>query len=127
MFRLNRNRNRTDTTARDTGMQAEQLACEYLQQQGLTLVERNYHCRYGEIDLIMRQGKAIVLVEVRYRNNNRYGGAKASITPKKISKLQATALHYMQQHQVRGQMRFDVIAITGSPEPHIEWVRNAIS
>lgn len=131
MFRLKRKQTKTGRTeprtSRDTGQDAEQLACDYLQQQGLKLIQRNYHCRYGEIDLIMEHQGTVVLVEVRYRNDNRYGGAKASITPKKIQKLQATALHYMQRHRLQADMRFDVVAITGTPEIHIEWIRNAIS
>jgi len=107
------------------GQQAEQLACEYLQQQGLILVERNYYCRLGEIDLIMQHQKSLVFIEVRYRKNNLFGGALESITAKKQDKLQKTALHYMQQHKTRQNTRFDVVAITGqSPQQTLEWIQN---
>lgn len=107
------------------GQQAEQLACEYLQQQGLTLVERNYYCRLGEIDLIMQHHKSLVFIEVRYRKNNLFGGAIGSITTKKQDKLQKTALHYLQQHKTRQNSRFDVIAITGQgPQQTLEWLQN---
>ena len=107
------------------GQQAEQLACEYLQQQGLTLVDRNYYCRLGEIDLIMLHKKHLVFIEVRYRKNNLFGGAAESITTKKQDKLQKTALHYILQHKPRQNMRFDVVAITGQgPEQTLEWIQN---
>lgn len=107
------------------GQQAEQLACEYLQQQGLTLIERNYSCRLGEIDLIMLHNKSLVFIEVRYRKNNLFGGATESITIKKQYKLQKTALHYMQKRKTRTSARFDVIAITGQgPQQTLEWLQN---
>ncbi|MFW2372288.1 MAG: YraN family protein [Gammaproteobacteria bacterium] len=107
------------------GQQAEQQACEYLLQQGLTLVERNYYCRLGEIDLIMQHHKSLVFVEVRYRKNDLFGSASESITAKKQDKLQKTALHYMQQHKTRQNSRFDVIAITGQgPQQTLEWLQN---
>ena len=108
-----------------TGQQAEQLACDYLLQQGLTLVERNYYCRMGEIDLIMRDQNSLVFIEVRYRKNNLFGSAAESITTKKQDKLQKTALHYIQQHKSRQNTRFDVVAITGQhPEQILEWIQN---
>lgn len=107
------------------GQQAEQLACDYLLQQGLTLVERNYYCRMGEIDLIMQHQNSLVFIEVRYRKNNLFGGAAESITTKKQDKLQKTALHYIQQHKSRQNTRFDVVAITGlQPEQILEWIQN---
>lgn len=108
------------------GQQAEQAACAYLLQQGLTLVTRNYRCRRGEIDLVMRHEKSLVFVEVRYRKNHRFGGALESITPKKQQKIRITALHYMQKHKTDDNARFDVIAITGNGEQQrFEWIRNA--
>ncbi|MCW8955307.1 MAG: YraN family protein [Gammaproteobacteria bacterium] len=108
-----------------TGQQAEQLACDYLQQQGLSLVERNYYCRLGEIDLIMQHQTSLVFIEVRYRKNNLFGGAAESITAKKQHKLQKTALHYIQQHKTRQNTRFDVVAITGQgPQQTLEWIQN---
>ena len=57
------------------GEQAEAIALRYLQAKGLDLVERNYRCRFGEIDLIMRDGKTLVFTEVRLRKSNAFGGA----------------------------------------------------
>ena len=61
------------------GKKAEDVACSFLQRNGLSLVERNYHCRYGEIDLIMHDDDTLVFVEVRYRNSNKFGDAAESI------------------------------------------------
>jgi putative endonuclease len=110
----------------EKGKQAEQFACDYLSQQGLLLLDKNYHCRLGEIDLIMQHDSTLVFIEVRYRKNNHYGGAKESITAKKQQKIQSTALHYMQKHQKNTNARFDVIAITGQgEEQQFEWIQNA--
>jgi putative endonuclease len=108
------------------GEQAENIACKYLIQQGLVFIEKNYHCRYGEIDLIMNDKNSLVFVEVRYRKNNSFGGAKASVTYKKQKKLHTTALQYMQRHGHDRPARFDVIAITGNDkERRLEWIQNA--
>ncbi|MDH5485222.1 MAG: YraN family protein [Gammaproteobacteria bacterium] len=108
------------------GQLAEQLACNYLQHQGLTLLDKNYHCRQGEIDLIMQDKTTLVFVEVRFRKNNLFGGASASVTQKKQHKLHTTALDYLQKHGKNSNARFDVIAITGDIKvEHIEWIKNA--
>lgn len=101
------------------------MACDHLQQQGLTLIQRNYQCRMGEIDLIMKHHDTLVFVEVRYRKNNHFGGALESITRKKQDKLTRTALHYMQLHKTRLNTRFDVVAITGQgTDKTLEWIQN---
>ncbi len=106
------------------GADAEQIATTYLQQQGLTLITSNYHCRFGEIDLIMRDGKTLVFIEVRMRSNARFGGAGISITSSKQQKLTRTAEHYLQQH---GSVacRFDVVLMTKPSIENIEWLSNA--
>ena len=77
------------------GAQAEQLAAQFLQCQGLKLVQRNYRCRYGEIDLILHDGNTLVFAEVRLRSRNDFGGAAASINAAKQAKLVRTAQHYL--------------------------------
>ncbi len=106
------------------GVAAEALAAKYLQQQGLTLVTRNYHCKAGEIDLIMRDGHTLVFVEVRLRSNSRFGDAASSITLDKQRKLTKAAQHYLQQHGDTA-CRFDAILMDSAQESHIEWIRNA--
>lgn len=110
------------------GRQAEDLACRYLEARGLSLLERNYHCARGEIDLIMQHRESIVFVEVRYRNSAGFGGGAASVDYRKQSKLIATALHYLQQHDRmnRHPSRFDVIGIApGLDQNEVQWIQDA--
>ena len=96
--------------------------------QGLKLIAQNYHCRYGEIDLIMQDAKTLVFIEVRLRKNSLFGGAGSSITPQKMQKLILAAQHFLQTHnQPHGQQpcRFDAILMHAVDAKSIEWVRNA--
>lgn len=106
------------------GSEAEAIAADYLQKQGLALVVSNYSCRFGEIDLIMRDGKTLVFVEVRMRSNPDFGGAGMSITASKQLKLSRTAEHYLQQFG-SAACRFDAILMHKPSADNIEWVRNA--
>lgn len=101
------------------------LACDYLKQNGLTLIEQNFHGRQGEIDIIMQHLDTLVFVEVRYRKNHDFGGAVASITLQKQHRIRQTALYYMQKQGRELNARFDVIAMTGTNEIHIDWIQNA--
>jgi putative endonuclease len=112
-------------TTRATGSRAEQLAKSYLQQQGLRPVVDNWHCRQGEIDLIMRDRNMLVFVEVRYRKNSRYGTPAATVGHIKQRRLIHAANNYLQQLGTLPQCRFDVVAVTAEPELQIEWIRNA--
>jgi putative endonuclease len=107
------------------GSDAERIAATYLQQQGLVLVEQNYRCRFGEIDLIMTEGHALVFIEVRMRASNAFGGAAASITATKQAKLLIAARHYLSGLQREPACRFDAVLITGTQHYTIEWIRNA--
>ena len=108
----------------NAGLEAEKLAATFLASHGLKLVTQNYHCKYGEIDLIMKDAKTLVFIEVRLRSNSQFGSAGASITPQKQQKLILTAQHYLQQHG-DCQCRFDAILMSKADVSHIEWVRNA--
>ncbi len=112
------------TEARDIGQAAEARACAWLQQQGLSLLESNYHCRAGELDLIMLEGRTLVFVEVRSRRNAVFGSAAESVTASKQRKLLTAARHYLQYHEQHAgkAQRFDVIAITNGD---MEWIKNA--
>lgn len=114
------------------GDQAEEAACHYLQSQGLQLVERNFLCKRGEIDLIMKQADTTIFVEVRYRQNSRYGSAAESVDWRKQAKLLATAEHYLQQYPkaAKGSCRFDVVAVSAQNQQHntdwaIDWIEDA--
>ncbi len=106
------------------GEKAEQKALQYLQQQGLEIVNQNYRCKQGEIDLIMHDNNFLVFVEVRYRKNSQYGSALETVTPKKQSRIIAATHHYLVSHRLADQaVRFDVVALTG--ENQLNWVKNA--
>lgn len=107
-----------------TGDVAEQLAATFLQQKGLKLVEKNFRCAYGEIDLIMRDGKTLVFIEVRLRRNSQFGGAAMSITPSKQQKLKRTAERYLQIHGDTA-CRFDAILMQTTELNTVEWIPNA--
>ena len=108
----------------NAGIDAERLAATFLINNGLKIVAQNYHCKYGEIDLIMQDGKILVFVEVRLRSNLHFGDAGASITTQKQQKLILTAEHYLQKHG-SCSCRFDAILMNKANLANIEWVRNA--
>jgi putative endonuclease len=111
-------------TARQVeGDAAEQRALLFLQAQGLTLVERNFRCKGGEIDLVMRDGGSLVFVEVRKRADTRHGGAAASVTARKQARLIVAAQLFLQRYRMPPACRFDVIAIDGEA---MDWLKNAI-
>ena len=110
-----------------TGEAGEDRALRYLQARGLSVVTRNYRCKGGEIDLVMRDAAgALVFVEVRARvarSTQRFGGAAASVTPAKQRRLIAAAEDFLaRQAEDVPACRFDVIAIDGA---RIEWMRDA--
>jgi putative endonuclease len=105
---------------------AEEMARHYLEQQGLRLVERNYRCPPGELDLVMLDGRTVVFVEVRYRRNPRFGTGAETVDKRKQAKLISAALHYLQSKRVKQPSRFDVISITPMRAEHeIQWIQNA--
>lgn len=108
------------------GRMGEDLACRYLQDRGLVLVERNYHCRCGELDLVMRDSDQLVFVEVRYRRSHRYGLPAETITKSKQMRLIRTAARYLQHRRYRSSCRFDVIAISPTHgENVLQWIKDA--
>lgn len=112
-------------TATSAGAEAEHAAADFLKQQGLNLLERNFRSRYGEIDLIFRHGKTLVFVEVRLRSNPNFGSAAESITHAKQQKLVRTAQFFLTARGMRQQAcscRFDAVLFGG---PRIEWIQNA--
>lgn len=107
------------------GSDAEKIAVSYLQRQHLLLIAQNYRCRFGEIDLIMRDGTTLVFIEVRMRANEMFGGAAASITPAKQAKLLRTARHYLSGLNNEPSCRFDALLLSGINGQKIEWIKNA--
>ena len=105
------------------GREAEDAAFDYLRKQGLSEIERNYRCRFGEIDLIMRDDETVVFVEVRKRSSSSFGGALESIDARKKQKLLTTARHYIATRGVIPDCRFDAVLLNGDNQ--IEWIRDA--
>jgi putative endonuclease len=101
---------------------AESAAERHLLSHGLKLLEKNYRCRFGEIDLIFQDGATLVFVEVRQRRSEGFGGAAESITAAKRERLVATARHYLAGRK-SSPCRFDAVLLQGA-EP-IRWVKNA--
>jgi len=108
------------------GEAAENLAGAFLLRAGLTLVERNFHCRFGEIDVIARDGATLVFVEVRMRTSERFGGAAGSITAAKRARLLRTARFYLASVARVPACRFDALLVNGN-DNSIEWLKNAIA
>ncbi|WP_301100738.1 YraN family protein [Propionivibrio sp.] len=111
--------------ASDGGKLAEDLSARFLEQRGLAVLTRNFRCRGGEIDLVCRDGKAIVFVEVRLRRNDDYGGAAASITARKQRRIILAAKLYLAAHgKTECACRFDCVLLDGEK---IVWVRDAFA
>lgn len=118
--------------ARDNlGQQVEAQAQRWLAHRGLTPLEKNYRCKAGEIDLVMRDGEALVFVEVRYRRQNRFGGGLESVDLRKQRKLLLAARHYLAHRKQYDDCpcRFDVLAASPAAGPgdklEWQWIRDA--
>lgn len=110
--------------SRSQGAAAEALAAAWLERQGLRVVARNWRCRFGELDLVLRDGPMIVIAEVRLRSSARFGGAAASIDRRKQARLAAAAQLYL-AGQPAAPCRFDVVLLGDAAGRDIEWIRNA--
>jgi putative endonuclease len=114
---------------RKIGELYEQTAADYLIRSGFRLIEKNFTCRGGELDLIMQDQQTLVFVEVKYRQDLQHGHAAEMVTPNKIKKLIKTAQYWM---MIKGyspyttDFRFDVIAIHNHGG-EINWYKNAIT
>ena len=111
-----------DTTVA-RGCEGEARAARYLECRGQRILERNFRVRGGEIDLICKDGKTLVFVEVRWRKRSDFGDAAASITPTKQRRIILAARHYLARHG-DCDCRFDCILIDGD---QIQWLRHAFS
>lgn len=96
----------------DFGRRGEDAACAYLERHGYKVLERNYRCRWGEIDIIAAKGGSLVFVEVKTRHSLKFGTPGMAVTYAKQQKIRTSALHYLQQRQLAcGALCFDVIEI----------------
>jgi putative endonuclease len=109
-----------------TGRRAERRAERFLARDGLRTVDRNWHCRHGEIDLVMRDRDTLVFVEVRLRTPHGFAAGAESVDARKQRRLLQAAARYLADHPGwhDAPCRFDVVAIAGD-DGTIEWIRNA--
>ena len=109
------------------GASSESLAAWYLKKSGYKILEHNYRTPLGEIDIIAKEKKTIVFVEVKSRRSIRYGNPKWAVTPRKQRKISMVALQYLKStRQMAERARFDVVTvISNRDEPQIELVKNA--
>ncbi len=111
------------------GLRFEDQARDYLQAHGLLLLQSNYRCRFGEIDLVMRDGDTLCFIEVKFRKSLLFGGAAASMPKSKQRRIIKAARFYISAHnQIANQaMRFDALLIQrqANGSNNINWIQNA--
>ena len=110
----------------DDGAAAEAIAARHLAAHGLAIVERNARSRYGEIDVVARDGDTLVFVEVRLRRSGRYGGAAASVGAAKRARMIAAAGDYLAKLPRTPPCRFDVVLLDALDASRVEWLRDVI-
>jgi putative endonuclease len=102
------------------GREGERLAADFLRQRGHVIIEQNYRKKYGEIDIITKDGDTLVFVEVKTRKDQRYDGA-AAVTPKKQRQITKIALEYMSRQPPQTTARFDVVCVNIDVAGRIEF------
>jgi putative endonuclease len=108
-----------------SGARAEDLCAGLLRAAGMRLLERNWRCRLGEIDLIAEEGDTLVFAEVRMRSGSGFGGAAESVTAAKRSRIIAAARLYLVRRP-EASCRFDVFLVEGVPAS-VRWIRDAFT
>jgi putative endonuclease len=114
---------------RETGAIGEQIACDFLGNNGYRIIERNYRCPKGEADIVAMQNDTLVFVEVRTKASRLFGTPEESITPAKMEKLRNVAACYWQNRDNPPEnWRIDVVAIQmeGQRVSRIELIENAV-
>jgi putative endonuclease len=108
------------------GKNAEDVAVDFLESHGLTILLRNYYGRVGELDIVARDDHTLVVIEVRTRSSSRFGGAAASVDWRKQAKIRRTAalLIHRRKDLAKWPIRFDVIAIGPGG---LEWIKHAFT
>jgi putative endonuclease len=111
----------------EVGRAGEEVAVQYLCQQGYRILERNYRCRFGEIDLIARDGRMLAFVEVKTRRSQKYGPAAAAVTlVKQRHLIKASQTYLFQRKKTDECCRFDVVTVEMDVQPpHIELIKDA--
>ncbi len=106
------------------GRKYEDMACEYLKKNGFSIIERNYRSVTGEIDIIAREGKSLVFVEVKGRKNEKFGSPLEAVNKPKQLKIIKTAICFVKQNKMCSEkIRFDVVGISSGDK--IEHIKDA--
>lgn len=113
---------------KQTGQRGEDIAASYFTRRGFHILDRNWRCAVGELDIVMEQGDTLIFVEVRTRRGRRYGTAEESITPAKQARLIELAQSYLQHVQpAHPNWRIDVAAVQlGQDSPQVNHIENAV-
>ncbi len=129
MFRrlMRKPQNPPNDGRRHTGESGESIAVKFLKKNGYKILEQNYRCKLGEIDIIARDGRVLAFIEVKARRTNEFGGPKRAVTLRKQRKISMVALKYLKEtQQMEKKARFDVVAIRLLPDdPDVEIIKNA--
>jgi len=107
------------------GQQGERQAADFLTRQGFRILQHNYRCRLGEIDIVAREGEILCFVEVRSLRRTAHGDPLETVGSRKQQRLIRAAQHYLMTHRYQGPVRFDVIGIVYEPTFSLRHVRNA--
>ncbi|GAA3133202.1 putative endonuclease [Kribbella aluminosa] len=116
-------------TKNTVGRYGEDLAARYLSGAGFTVLERNWRCEFGEIDIVAREGNTLVVCEVKTRRGLNYGSPAESITYRKLARLRRLAGRWLQTHELRpAEIRIDIISILfdNNTPPRVDHVRGAV-
>ncbi len=110
-----------------TGKKGEELAAACLRDAGYRILDRNYRCLFGEIDIVAEEGESLVFVEVKSRRSDAYGSPQLAVGRQKQKKISRVCIHYLSEKRLHSrQVRFDVVAIRMTPAGNrAELIRNA--
>jgi putative endonuclease len=113
---------------KQTGWRGEEIAAAYLADKGCEILQRNWSCPTGELDIVMKDGETLVFVEVRTRRGDRFGTAEESVTPTKQARLVELAQTYLQEvTSSQPSWRIDVVAVQlGRGLPQVNHIKNAV-
>ncbi len=103
-----------------SGKDGEEKACDFIKKKGFKILERNYRCLFGEIDIIAKHKSILIFIEVKYRKTDKFGKGYESVTYQKQQKIIKTATNYISENNLKMVARFDVISIDNDEILHIQ-------
>lgn len=103
-----------------SGKDGEERACNYVKSKKYKILERNYRCPYGEIDIIAKYSNTLVIIEVKYRKSIKFGKGYEAVNYTKQQKIIKTVQHYINENNIKMPVRFDVISIDDNKITYIE-------